>query len=123
MGHVAQLGKSCHAGHPGPELQHSANRCTGRQRPEGQHFEVILGYIVNSRGSLKKTKQKQPPSHVGVKVLQDLKIIFFFYFILFGFLKHSFSVALEPVLEQAGLVNQAGLELTELLSLPLDCWD
>ena len=42
---------------------------------------------------------------------------------LAGFSRQGFSVALEPVLELA-LVDQAGLEFTEiLLSLPSECWD
>ena len=52
----------------------------------------------------------------------------FFFFTLFlifvfgfGFSRQGFSVALEPVLELA-LVDQAGLELTELcLPLPPEC--
>ena len=44
---------------------------------------------------------------------------------IFAFSRQGFSVALEPVLELA-LVDQAGLELTEIrlrLPLPLECWD
>ena len=45
------------------------------------------------------------------------------YLPFFGFLRQSFSVALEAVLELA-LVYQAGLELTEIrLPLPPECWD
>ena len=46
-------------------------------------------------------------------------------FVLFCFLfsRQGFSVALKPDLELA-LVDQAGLELTEIrLPLPLECWD
>ena len=47
----------------------------------------------------------------------------FFVLFCFGFWRHGFSVALEAVLELA-LVDQAGLELTEiLLPLPPECWD
>ena len=46
-----------------------------------------------------------------------------FFFFCFGFLRQGFSVAFEPVLELV-LVDQAGLELTEIcLPLPLKCWD
>ena len=42
--------------------------------------------------------------------------------VLFCFSRQGFSVALEPVLE-LGLVDQAGLELTEIrLLLPPECW-
>ena len=48
--------------------------------------------------------------------------IFFVLFFVF-ILRQGFSVALEPVLELA-LVDQAGLELTEIcLPLPPECWD
>ena len=44
-------------------------------------------------------------------------------FLLFCFPRQGFSVALEPVLELA-LVDQAGLELTEIrLPLPPECWN
>ena len=43
--------------------------------------------------------------------------------LFFGFSRQGFSVALEPVLELT-LVDQAGLELTEIrLPLPPECWD
>ena len=38
-----------------------------------------------------------------------------FFFPFFGFLRPTFSVVLKPILELA-LVNQAGLELTDLLA-------
>ena len=44
-------------------------------------------------------------------------------FVGVDFTRQGFSVALEPVLEQA-IVDQAGLELTEIhLPLPPECWD
>ena len=50
--------------------------------------------------------------------ISDLFVFGFFVWLVgFGFLRQGFSVALEPVLERA-LVDQAGLELTEIL-LPL----
>ena len=48
----------------------------------------------------------------------ELSSFFFSFFFFFLFLRQSFSVVLKPVLELA-LVDQAGLELTEIhLSLP-----
>ena len=44
------------------------------------------------------------------------------YVFWFGFSRQGFTVALEPVLALA-LVDQAGLELTEILPLPPECWD
>ena len=45
-----------------------------------------------------------------------LTVVFFFYFF---FSRQGFSAALEPVLA----VDQTGLELTEILPLPPECWD
>ena len=55
-------------------------------------------------------------------------VFFFFVFVFFVclfvcFLRQGFSIALEAVLELI-LVDQAGLELTEIgLPLPPECWD
>ena len=53
----------------------------------------------------------------------DVEVCLFVCLFLFLFLETGFCVALKPVLELA-LVEQAGLELTEIcLPLPPECWD
>ena len=55
-----------------------------------------------------------------LKCIFSFQTSFFFCFVLF--LRQGFSVDLEPILELA-LVDQAGLELTEIrLPLPPECF-
>ena len=56
-------------------------------------------------------------------LLMNIDCIIFLFGVFLFFSRQGFSVALGPVLELA-LVDQAGLELTEIhLALPSECWD
>ena len=56
-------------------------------------------------------------------LLLAIFVLFGFVLFCFVFSRQGFSAALEPVLELS-LVDQAGLELTEIrLPLPPKCWD
>ena len=54
---------------------------------------------------------------------KEICIYYFTVFFFFPFFpRQGFSVALEPILELT-VVDQAGLEPTEILPLPPECWD
>ena len=86
--------------------------------PYWQQSSVVVSEITLDCSTSKNTGDCSTSETTLYYFTKRLRGTFFF-----GFLRQGFSVALEAVLELA-LVDQAGLELTEIrLPLPPECWD